>query len=303
MAVNLASKYSSKLDLIIKHGSYTDNDVNKDYDFDGVNTIHVLTPTTVPLSDYDRTSSGDRYGGNSELQDTKGTYILQNDKSFKIAIDRGNFEQQMQAKQAGAVLRAQMDEQVTPAIDKNRFAKAVAGAVAVNQIVEYGTTKAYDKVLDLGVFLGEHEMPENGRVLYITTKMYKLVKSEIVLTAHTDAYGNKLVEKGYVGMLDSTPVKVVPSAYFPEGVHAIMWHKKTLLGANQVTSIRKITDSENVDGVVLAGRFIYDAFVLDAKKYGVAIIAEKSKLSSSSDTSSSSTTGGSDDTKESGQTE
>ena len=202
----------------------------------------------------------------------------------------------MQAKQAGTVLRAQMDEQVTPAIDKNRFAKAVAGAIANGQIVEYGTSKAYDKVLDLGVFLGEHEMPEDGRVLYITTKMYKLVKSEIVLTAHTDAYGNKIVEKGYVGMLDGVPVKVVPSSYFPEGVHSIMWHKKAILGANQVTSIRKITNSENVDGTVLAGRFIYDAFVLEAKKYGVAIIAEKSKLATgnNSDEGNSGNEGGSE---------
>lgn len=281
--INLASKYSSKLDLVIKNGSYTDNDVNKDYDFDGVDTIHVLTPTTVALSNYDRTSTGDRYGGNQEVQDTKATYVLRNDKSFKLAIDRGNLEQQMRAKQAGAVLRAEMDEQVTPAIDMNRFAKAVAGAQAVNQIVEYSATKAYDRVLDLGVYLNEHEMPMAGRVLYIDSPLYKLVKSELVTTANADGYNEKLVRKGYVGEIDGVPVKVVPSTYFPTGVHAIMWQKKAILGANQVTSIRTITDSENVDGTVLAGRFIFDAFVLDAKKYGVAIIAETSKLQSSSD--------------------
>ena len=75
-----------------------------------------------------------------------------------------------------------------------------------------------------------------------------------------------------------------------------MWHKKAILGANQVTSIRKITNSENVDGTVLAGRFIYDAFVLEAKKYGVAIIAEKSKLATgnNSDEGNSGNEGGSE---------
>ena len=37
MAVNLALKYSSKLDQIWTHSSYTDNWINKKYSFDGVN--------------------------------------------------------------------------------------------------------------------------------------------------------------------------------------------------------------------------------------------------------------------------
>ena len=33
---NLAIKYSSKLDQLFVHDSYTDNWINKKYDFDGV---------------------------------------------------------------------------------------------------------------------------------------------------------------------------------------------------------------------------------------------------------------------------
>lgn len=36
MAVNLATKYASQLDQIWTHASYTDNWINKKYDFDGV---------------------------------------------------------------------------------------------------------------------------------------------------------------------------------------------------------------------------------------------------------------------------
>ena len=36
MAVNLATKYASQLDQIWTHASYTDNWVNKKYNFDGV---------------------------------------------------------------------------------------------------------------------------------------------------------------------------------------------------------------------------------------------------------------------------
>lgn len=40
MAVNLAQKYASQLDQIWTHASYTDNWINKKYDFDGVKKRH-----------------------------------------------------------------------------------------------------------------------------------------------------------------------------------------------------------------------------------------------------------------------
>jgi hypothetical protein len=37
MTVNLATKYSSKLDQLFAKGSYTDRAVNQNYDFTGAN--------------------------------------------------------------------------------------------------------------------------------------------------------------------------------------------------------------------------------------------------------------------------
>ena len=133
MAVNLAQKYSAKLDQVFTHGSYTDAFVNKNYDFDGVQTVNVYTVTTVAPTDYSRTSTGDRFGGNNELQDVVTSYKLDNDKSFKIVIDRGNYEQGALAKKAGEVMKAEMNEQVIPMIDKDRLAGADAGATSVSK--------------------------------------------------------------------------------------------------------------------------------------------------------------------------
>ena len=44
---NLATKYSSKLDQLWTHASYTDAWINKKYDFDGVATVKVYTATSV----------------------------------------------------------------------------------------------------------------------------------------------------------------------------------------------------------------------------------------------------------------
>lgn len=280
MAVNLAQKYSSKMDLVFTHGSYTDAWVNKDYDFDGVKTINVYTPTTVKLSDYDRANTGDRYGGNNELQDTVATYTLENDKAFKIVIDRGNYEQGARAKKAGQVLRAQMNEQVIPAIDKDRFATAASAAKTNTQEVKFdkaaGTAgAAYAATLAGQEFLDECQAPLNDRVLYVTPAYYNLIKQDITTGIHASGYNDKLVPRGYVGELDGMAVVKVPTALFPEKTFAIIWQKSAVLGAKQITSTRIITDSELVDGTVLAGRFIYDTFVLEAKKKAVAAIVEE----------------------------
>lgn len=273
MAVNLAVKYASQLDQQFTHASYTDNWINKKYDFDGVKTVNVYTATTVVPVDYNRASTGDRYGGNNELQDTVTAYTLKNDKSFKIAIDRGNYEQGMRAKKAGEVMRAQMNERIIPMIDANRLAAAAAGATAVSQTVT-ATTDAYEDTLDLGVYLDEAKAPLEGRVLFVTPKFYKGIKLAITKEVEASGYNDKLLGKGFVGTLDGVPVVKVPTSYFPAGVLAIEVHRDALLGVRQITETRIINDSELVSGSILLGRFIFDSFILEGKKLGVAAVVE-----------------------------
>ena len=274
MTVAIADKYSSKMDLAFAHGSYTDQFVNRDYDFDGVQTINVVTPTTVATSNYDRTSTGDRFGGNAELQDTVATYQLANDKCFKIAIDRGNYLQGGLAKKAGQVLRAEMDEQVIPEIDSDRLATAASAASTNGQAVSYtlGSGNAYEAVLEASAKLDEAKAPMNDRVIFVTPAFYNKIKGDITTGVHASGYNDKLVPRGFVGELDGMAVIKVPSTYFPANTLAVLWQKKAVLGARQIHKTDIIENSENVDGAVLRGRFIYDTFVLAAKKKAVASI-------------------------------
>lgn len=272
MAVNLAQKYSDKLDQVFSHGSYTDDFVNKNYDFDGVKTVNVYTATTVALKDYDRTATGDRYGGNNELQDVITPYTLTKDRTFKITIDDGNAKQQVMAKRAGVIMKAQLQEQVAPEIDKYRIAVAATGANAVNQKITATAGKAYLDVLKMSEFLDEAQAPVAGRVLYVTPKFYTMIKDNIVTTTHGSEYISKLIGRGFVGELDGVPVVKVPTSYMPTKTYAVMWHKDAILGAKQIFRTRIIPDSELVDGTVLTGRFLYDAFVLNGKKNAVASV-------------------------------
>ena len=271
-SINLATKYSSKLDQLFTAGSYTDRYINKKYDFTGAKTVEVYTVTTVDPTNYDRTNTGDRFGGNNELEDVITAYTIGNDKSFKIAIDDGNYEQQALAKKAGEVMRAEMEEKVIPMIDANRLLKAAVGAAAVSQYLSPTANDSYGDVLKMNEKLDECKAPISGRVLWVTPAFYNAIKKEITTTIHADGYNDKLMGRGFVGELDGVPVVKVPSSYFPANTSAIMVHRDALLGVEQIKTTRIITDSELVDGKVLVGRFIYDSFILNGKKNAVAAI-------------------------------
>lgn len=271
-SINLASKYSSVLDQVFTAGSYTDRYVNRKYNFDGVKTVNVYTVTTVAPSDYNRNYTGDRFGGNNELEDIVTSYQLNNDKSFKLVIDRGNYEQGALAKKAGEVMRAEMEEQVIPMIDANRLSKAAIGAAAASQYYAPTANDGYGDVLKMSAALDEAKAPIAGRVLWVTPTFYNAIKKQITTTVEANGYNDKLIGRGFVGELDGVPVVKVPTSYFPANTSAIMIHRDALLGAKQIMNTRIITDSELVDGTILLGRFIFDSFVLNGKKKAVAAI-------------------------------
>ena len=271
-SVNLADKYSSQLDQVFTAGSYTDAYVNRKYNFDGVKTVNVYTVTTVAPTNYSRTNTGDRFGGNNELEDVVTSYQLGNDKSFKIVIDRGNYEQGALAKKAGEVMRAEMEEQVIPMIDANRLSKAAIGAAAASQYFAPTANDAYGDVLKCSAALDEAKAPVSNRVLWCTPQFYNAIKKQITTTVLGSGYNDKLLGRGFVGELDGVPVVKVPTSYFPSNTSAIMVHRDALLGAKQITKTRIITDSELVDGTILLGRFIFDSFILNGKKKAVAAI-------------------------------
>lgn len=270
--INLAEKYSGKIDQAFAADSYTDKWVNNNYDFDGVKTVKVYTLTSQEPVDYDRASTGDRYGGNNEMKDIISTYTLENDKGFKIAIDKGNEKQSVTARNAGQALKVQIREQITPMIDANVFAAVANGASAEGQEVTVADDKAYEGVLDAGAMLDEGKVPLAGRVLFVTPTVYKGIKSEITTTTNADTYNTKLLGKGVVGELDGVPVVKVPTSYFPDGVKGLMWHKDSVLGAKQLTEARVRTDNELISGSLLLGRYIFGAFVLKGKAKGVVAL-------------------------------
>lgn len=139
MTVNLALKYSSKVDERFKLSSLTDSIINFDYDWTGVDTVKVYSIETSELSDYVKSGS-QRYGTPDELSDSVQSLTLTQDKAFTFTIDKAYELGQEGVKSAGAALRRQLDEVVIPEIDIYRISKLIEGAKQQKQPLQQNQT-------------------------------------------------------------------------------------------------------------------------------------------------------------------
>ena len=271
MAINYTTKYSSKIAERFKLGSLTDSACGNDYSFVGAKTIKVYSVDTVALNDFDRTAGSNRFGAVANLGDTVQEMTCTQDKSFTFAIDAGDQSDQAIDKAAGKALRREIDEVITPTLDKYRLAQWAANAgneftpaAAVTKNTILGN------IIDANAMATDDLVPTENRTLFISVDWYKLlVQADAVLAL--EKLGNKAISKGAVGMVDNCIVKPVPTSWMPEGVGAIIKYKGCTVDPVKLQHYDVLKKVQGFDGPVVQGRVYFDAFVLDAKKDGIVV--------------------------------
>ena len=262
--VNLADKFSSKLDQAFKLSSYTDSYVNKDYDFDGVNKIQVYTLDTAPLVDYDMSDNTNRYGGFSEITDQVNEYTLENDKAFQKTLDTLNRTDSVNAKSAASWMALQMNMVMVPTVDRERFQTAFDAASDVNGggSETYSSTDILDQIYTMNANCDEMSVPNEGRCLFVTPFVWNDIKHAV--TPLLNNGGDQIVRsRGLGGMIDGIDVVRVPSNLFPDDVKALFWHKQALLAARKLTETKILDGGWVVSGNIMQGRFRYDSWALN----------------------------------------
>lgn len=268
MTVNLAQKYSSKVDERFKLGSLTDSIINFDYDWTGVDTVKIYSIETSELSDYTKTGS-QRYGTPDELSDSVQSLTLSQDKAFTFTIDKAYELGQEGVKSAGAALRRQLDEVVIPAIDIYRISKLIAGAKTTETSA---TTKsnAYEQFLTAMEKLSDYKVPVVGRVALVTPSFYKFLKLDETFIKNSDL-GQQIVLNGQVGKIDGVPVIVAPTSYFSANVNFVVTHPSALCAPVKLNEYKIHTNPPGVSGSLVEGRIIHDAFVLTNKASAIYV--------------------------------
>ena len=262
MAINLAEKYSSKVDERIKIKSYTGEHLNKDYEFNGVDTIHIYQIDTVALNDYTR-SGASRYGTPVELGDSTQTLVLKQDKGFTFTIDKGNNQEQLNIKGAAAALKRETDEVIVPWIDRYRFAIFAAEVdSSMTDSTALTSANVYTQYLDAKEALAE--IGVDRVVTYVTPAVYNLLKLDDNFIKASDM-AQKMLIKGQMGEVDGDPIIMVAGKRLPAGIDFIMVADKTMISPVTLNDYKIHQDPPGINGNLVEGRFIMDAFILGSR--------------------------------------
>lgn len=276
MAINLASKYAKELAQEFTQKSVVDGVACKDFEFTGVKTLKVYSVTSQPLNDY-RRSGINRYGEPTEVQDTVQEMTVEKDRSFSLTIDKGNNSEQLDAKAPAKVLKIEMDEQVIPEMDQYALGKYIDLAGLTAQAAESLTEDTIVKAVSDGmVAMGNAKVPVQNRTIFITWEGYGLLRLSKQFIG-VDGLAKEILTNGVLGMFMGAKVIPVPDDYLTKGnkkAHFLIVHRNSILQPKKIQDYFVKQDPAGINGALLEGRFIHDAFVIGKKANGVYSLTE-----------------------------
>jgi hypothetical protein len=272
MAINKASKFATKIDERFKTKLLTESAVNNDYSWEGVATVSVYGIDTVAMANYTRSGTA-RYGSVTELGNTKQDLTLARDRSFTFSIDQGNFTETQMVARAGEALARELDEVCMPEIDVWRLgvwgaAAATNGKNAVVAAAATTASNAYSNFLALQSSLSDDLVPLTGRKAFLTNAYYSFLKQSNFVVDSEAAYANR--KSGKYGTVDGTELIIVPSSYMPTATDLILVHPSAMVAPRKIEDFKTHDNPPGINGKLVEGRLIYDAFILNNKADAIA---------------------------------
>ncbi len=273
MAINLAEKYSKKVAERFYEQSVVAGNTCKDYKWDGVKSINVYSIDTVDPVDYTRSGTS-RYGTPTDLGDTVQTLTVSQDKAATMIIDKGDNTQQMMIKNAGRALNRELREKFTPMMDKHCLSVwANYEGVGAGIAASITKTSIVEEITKGMIYLMNHSAIGSRTICYIGATSYGLLLNSTEYL-NLEKSGEKALVKGQVGKCRDALIVPVRDDYMPTGnnsnkVHFMLVNPESVLAPMQIKDAKIHQDPPGISGNLLEIRWLYDAFVLDAKKDGV----------------------------------
>lgn len=278
MAIALVTKFLPYVDEQFTTESKKSLLTNNDFDWTGAHTVKVYKVSTGSMNDYGRagaaTGNWSRYGAVESLDATTEEFTLAKDRSFTFAIDALDTDETAQQLAAASALARQMREVVIPEVDTYTYGKMCAGAGTKPAAVTLTAENIYNEIIKANAALDDEEVPETGRQLVVTPSIYLLMKQCKDITMETNI-GNDLRLKGVISNLDGLNVIKVPAARLPEGFGFMLAHPVATVAPTKLESYNTHSNPPGINGQLVEGRIVYDAFVLDNKKMAIYYQANK----------------------------
>ena len=269
MAVTLAEKFLPYVDEQFKAESKKSLLTNQDFNWTGAHTVKIYKISTAAMTDYGRTgptgTNWSRYGAVAGLDAATEELTLSRDRSFTFAIDAMDADETGQTLTAASALARQLREVVIPEIDGYVFGKMCTGAGTKPAAAELTAANIYGEILKAGAALDAAEVPEAGRQVLLAPETLLLMEQSGDIVLETDI-GADLRLNGVISNLDGATVIRVPASRVPEGFGFLLAHPSATVAPVKLESYNTHQNPPGINGQLVEGRVVYDAFVLENKK-------------------------------------
>lgn len=272
MAIDLVTKYLPYVDEIFTTESKKQLLTNQDFSFKGAHTVKIYKISTSKMNDYGRAGATggnwSRYGEVETLDATTQICTLANDRSFTFAIDTLDEEETEDSLEAASALARQIREVVIPEVDT--YTLCVMCNLAGNKPAAKVLTKEniYVEIISANKLLDDAQVPETNRSLVVTPDTYLLMKQCKDITMETDI-GNDMRLRGVIANLDGLTVMKIPASRLPKNFGFMIAHPCATVAPTKLENYVTHHNPPGINGDLVEGRIVYDAFVLDNKKKAI----------------------------------
>lgn len=284
----LAQKYTRELashDLTLS---------NQGIKFLNAQTIKIPRLTVSGYKDHNRNTMGFNAGTVSNDWEPKK---LTHDRDIEIPIDPMDIDETNLVTEMANIQNVFEEEQAIPEKDSYRFSKLYAeaktyagqGAVIDNTVLTAANIlEWFDEQMAI---MDDKSVPQEGRVLYVTSTINKILKSADGITRTINAGAAGVIDRRVHG-LDDVTIKTVPSARFKtkydfttgcvptadgKQINMILVHPSCVISRDKYAYMKLFTpgsDSRTADKYVYQNRYYTDTFLIERKACGIAINAE-----------------------------
>lgn len=287
--VNYATRFEQELKQKYTRELLSADLTTQNVVFTGANKIKIPFVTVSGYKDHSRNGGFNR--GTVENQFMEKT--LEFDRDIEFLVDEMDVDETNQALSAANITNTFVTEKEIPETDAYRFSKLY------NEFTGLGNTASTETLTTATVLdmfdtlmeeMDEDEVPEDGRLLYVTPHMYTLVKQAEKIVRNLDVTRDAVVNR-HIRSLDDVKIKRIPSgrmktAYdFTEGyvpattakqMNMILVHPKSVIAADKHSYIRLWPEGSHTqgDGYLFQKRKYGDLFVIDTRVDGIKINLE-----------------------------
>lgn len=282
----LQQKYSRELT------SYALTQSNPGVKFINAQTIKLPNITVSGYKDHNRTTMGFNAGTIANEWEPKK---LTHDRDIEFAIDPMDIDETNLVTEVANIQNVFETEQAIPEKDSYRYSKLYSEAktYAANGAVIDNTVLTTANILDWFDTqmekMDDNGVPTEGRILYVTPAINKLIKNAQGIDRSIDVNANNGAIDRRIYSLDDVDIIKVPSARlktaydFTTGciptetakqINMILVHPSCVVSRDKYAYMKLFTpgtDSRTADKYVYQNRYYTDTFLIKNKACGIAI--------------------------------